>query len=88
LGEQVDGDVSGVGLGLDLPGEIMAQVLVAAGTAAVGIAASAAEGDKTGGQDGAFSLEFFLAGLEGATDQGRVLGYFHDLWDELGVLLN
>ncbi len=86
LGEQVDWDVSGVGLGLDLPGEIVAQVLVAVGTAAVGIAASPADGDEAGGQDRAFGLEFFLAGLKGATDQGGMLGYFHERLRGFGVL--
>ena len=77
LGDQFHGDVSGVGFGFDLPGQIMAQVLVPAGTAAVGIAAGAAQGDEAGGQDGAFGLELFLAGLEEAADQGGVFGYFH-----------
>ena len=77
-----------MGLGFDFPGEIVAQVLVAAGTAAVGIATSAADGDEAGGQDRAFSLEFFLAGLEGATDQGGVLGDFHEALGEMGVLYN
>mgnify|MGYP006267104957 CR=1 FL=1 len=75
-----------MGLGLDLPGEIVAEVFVAAGTAAVGIAASAAEGDEAGGQDRAFSLELFLARLEGAADQGGVLGCFHERLCECSVL--
>jgi hypothetical protein len=54
----------------------MAQMLFTPGAAAVGIAASAADGDEAGGQDGAFGLEFFLAGLEGATDEGGVFGRF------------
>ena len=77
LGDQFNGDVSGVGFGFDLPGQIVAGVFVPAGTAAVGMAASAADGDEAGGQDRALGLEFFLAGLEGATDQGGMLGYFH-----------
>ena len=64
----------------------MAQVFVATGTAAIGIATSAANGDEAGGQDGAFGLEFSLAGLEGAADQGGVFGYFHEFLVELGVL--
>jgi hypothetical protein len=77
LGNQVDGDVSGVGFGFDLPGEIVARVLLASGTTAVGIAASAADGDEAGGQDWALGLKFILAGLEGAADQGGMVGYFH-----------
>jgi hypothetical protein len=77
LGNQIDRDVSGVGFGFDLPGQIVAQVLVPAGTAAVGIAAGAAKGDEASGQDGAFGLELYLASLEGAADQRGVLGYFH-----------
>jgi hypothetical protein len=79
LGNQIHRDVGGVGFGFDLPGEVMAQVLLASGAAAVGVAASAAEGDEAGGQDWAFGLEFFLAGLEGAADQGGVFGYVHTL---------
>ena len=72
LGNQIHWDVSGVGFGFDLPGQVVAQVLLASGTAAVGIAASAADGDEAGGQDRAFGLELFLAGLEAAADQGGV----------------
>jgi hypothetical protein len=79
LGDEIDRDVGGVGFGFDFPGEIVAGVLVAAGTATVGIAASAADGDEAGGQDRAFGLELFLAGLEAAADQGGVFGYFHTL---------
>jgi len=75
-----------VGFGFDLPGQIVAQVLVAPGTAAMGIATSAADGDEAGGQDRALGLEFFLAGLESAPDQGGVFGYFHDLLGGFGVL--
>jgi hypothetical protein len=87
LGQQIDRNVSGVGFGFDFPGEIVAQVLLALGTAAVGIAASAANRHEAGGQDRAFGLEFFLASLEEATDQGGMLGYFHTfaraiLWPE------
>jgi hypothetical protein len=77
LGDQIHGHVSGVGFGFDLPGQIMAQVLLASGTAAVGIAAGAADSHEAGGQDWAFGLEFFLAGLEGAADEGGMSGYFH-----------
>ena len=86
LGNQIDRDVSGMGLSFDLPGEIVAQVLLATGTAAVGIATSAADGDEAGGQDRAFSLEFILAGLERATDQSGVIGYFHEWLGGFGVL--
>ena len=78
VGQQFEGDVSGVGLGLDVPGQIVAQVLVASGTAAVGMAASPADGDEAGGQDRAFGLELVLEGLEGAADQGRVPGNLHE----------
>ena len=74
LGYEIHRDVSGVGFSFDLPGEIVAQVLLASGAAAVGIAAGAADSDEAGRQDWAFGLELFLAGLEGAADQGGVLG--------------
>ena len=77
LGEEIHRDVSGVGFSVDLPGEIMAQMLLASGTAAVGIAAGAADGDEAGGQNGAFGLELFLAGLKEAADQGGVFRNFH-----------
>ena len=77
LGEQVDRDVSGVGFAFDLPGQIVAWVLLATGTAAVGIAANPADGDETGGQDGALGLEFLLTGLKESTDQGGMLRNFH-----------
>jgi len=77
LGNQIHRDVNGMGFGFDLPGQVVAQVLLASGTATVGIAASAAAGHEAGGQDGAPGLELFLAGLEEAADQGGVFGYFH-----------
>jgi hypothetical protein len=77
LGDEIHRDVSGVGFGFDLPGQIVAQMLLAPGTAAVGIATSATDGDEAGGQDGTFGLELLLAGLEEAADQGWVLGNFH-----------
>ena len=43
LWEQIHRDVNGMGFGFELPGEVVAQVLVASGTAAVGIATGAAE---------------------------------------------
>jgi len=76
-----------VGLGFDFPGEVVARVLVTPGTAAVGIAASPADGDEAGGQDRAFSLELLLSGLKEATDQGGVFGCFHEDLGEIGVLL-
>jgi len=66
-----------MGFGFDLPGEVMAGVLVALGATAVRIAADAADGHEAGGQDRALGLELFLAGLEGPADQGGVLGYLH-----------
>jgi hypothetical protein len=77
LGEEVYRDVSGVGFAFNLPGEVVAEVFVAAGATAVGIAAGAADGDEAGGQDGAAGLEFFFAGLEGAADEGGMFGQFH-----------
>ncbi len=77
LGNQIDWDVSGVGFSFDFPGEIVARVLLAPGTAAVGIAASAVEGDEAGGQDRAMGLQFFLAGLEGAANEGGMFRYGH-----------
>ena len=77
LGQEVHGDVSGVGLGSDLPGQIVAEVLLASGAAAVGIAAGAADGDEASGQDWGMGLELFLAGLEGAADERGVFGYVH-----------
>jgi len=52
-------------------------MFLASGTAAVGIAASAADGDEAGGQNWAFSLELFLAGLKEAADQGGVFWNLH-----------
>jgi hypothetical protein len=77
LGEQIHRDISRVSFGFDLPGEIVAQMLLASGAAAVGITASATDGNEAGSQHGAFGLELFLAGLEEAADQGGVLRYFH-----------
>jgi hypothetical protein len=77
LGDEIYRDISGVGLGFDLPGQIVAQVLLAFGAAAVGIAAGAAEGDEAGGQDRATGLELLLASLEGAPNQSGMFGYFH-----------
>jgi hypothetical protein len=77
LGHQIHRDVSGMGFGFDLPGQIVARVLLASGTAAVGIAASAPEGDEAGGQNRTLCLELFLAGLEGTADQGGMFWYFH-----------
>src|SRR4051812_39377422 len=72
LGDEIHRNVNGVGFAFELPGEVMAQMLLASGATAVGIAASAADGDEAGGQDRAFGPELLLAGLEGAVDQGRV----------------
>ena len=55
----------------------MTRMLLATGTAAVGIAASAADGDEAGGQNWAFGLELLLAGLKEAADEGGVFGDFH-----------
>ena len=77
LGDKFDRHVSGVGFGFDLPSEVMAQMLLASGTAAVGIAASAADSDEAGGQHWAFGLELLLAGLKEAADQSGVFGDFH-----------
>ena len=79
LGEQIHRDVSGMGFGFDLPGQIVAQVLLASGAAAVWIAASAANGDEAGGEERAIGLELLLAGLKEAADQGWVFRYFHAL---------
>ena len=77
LGHQIHRDVNGMGFGFDLPSEIMAQVLLASGTAAVGITARAADGNEAGSQDRAFGLELLLAGLEEAADQGGMFWRFH-----------
>ena len=77
LGEEVDRHVSGVGFAFDLPGQIVAWVLLATGTAAVGIAANPADGDETGGQDGALGLEFLLTGLKESMDEGGMFWNFH-----------
>ena len=66
-----------MGFGFDFPGQVMSGVLMAAGTAAVGIAASSADGHETGGQDWRFGLELFLSREEEATDESGVFGYFH-----------
>ena len=77
LGKQIHRDVSGMGFSFDLPGQIVAQVLFASGATAVRVAAGTANGDKAGGQDRAFGLELFLAGLKKAADQGGVFWNFH-----------
>jgi hypothetical protein len=77
LGKQIHRDVNGMGFAFDLPSEVMAGMLSASGTAAVGIAASAADGDEAGGEDGTFGLELLLAGLEEPADQGGMFGCFH-----------
>ena len=87
LGEQLHRDVSSVGFGLNLPGEVVAQMFLASGTAATGIATGAADGDQAGGQHRTFGLELFLAGLQEAADEGGVFGNFHEHWGELVVWL-
>ena len=77
LGEEIHRNVNGLGLAFALPSHVVAQVLMASGTAAVGIAASAAAGDEAGGQHRAPGLELLLAGLERPADQGGMLGCFH-----------
>jgi hypothetical protein len=77
LGDQIHRHVNGMGLGFDLPSEVVARVLVALGAAAMGIATSAADGHEAGGQDRALGLELFLAGLEEPADQGGVFRCFH-----------
>ena len=79
LGKQIHRDVSGMGFSFDLPGEVMAGMLVASGATAVGVAARAADGHKAGGQHWAFGLELFLSGLEEPADQGWMFGCFHTL---------
>ena len=77
LGEEIHRDVNGMSFGFELPSQVMAQVLVAAGAVAVGIAAGAADGDEAGGQNRALGLELLLPGEEEAADQGGVVGCFH-----------
>jgi len=77
LGQQIHRNVSGMGFGFDLPSQVVAQVLLASGAAAVGVAAGASDGDEASGQDRAFGLELLLAGLEEAVDQGGVFGRLH-----------
>jgi hypothetical protein len=77
LGEQIYRDISRVSFGFNLPGEIVAQVLLASGTAAVGIAAGATDSDEAGSQHRAFGLELFLPSLKEAADQSGVFRYFH-----------
>jgi hypothetical protein len=79
LGNQIHRDVSGMGFGFDLPGQIVAQVLFASGTAAVGITAGTANGNEAGGQNWALGPELLLAGLKEAADQGGVFRDFHTL---------
>src|SRR5260370_39599274 len=79
LGNQIHRDISGMGLGFELPGDVMAGMLVASGATAVGVAASAADGHKAGGQHGAFGLELFLSGLEEEGDPGWFFWGFRTL---------
>ena len=57
-----------MGFGFNLPGQIVAQVLLPPGAAAIGIAAAAPNGDKAGGQDRTLGLKLLLASLEGTAD--------------------
>jgi hypothetical protein len=77
LRDEVNRDVGGVGFGFDLPGQIVPQMFVASGAAAVGIAAGSAEGDEAGGQDWTLGLKLLLTGQEEATDQGGMLWNLH-----------
>ena len=77
LWNQIDRDVGGVGFGFDLPGEVMAEMFLAFGTTAIGVAASTTDGHEAGGQNWAFGLKLLLAGLEEAADESGVFGYFH-----------
>ncbi len=79
LGHQIHRDISGMGFGFNLPGEVMAWVLLASGTTAMRIATGTADGDEAGGDHRAFGLELLLASLEGAADQGGMFRYFHAL---------
>jgi len=79
LRQQIHRDISGVGLGFELPGEVVARVLLPTGAAAIRIATGTADVDEAGSQDGAIGLELFLAGLEEAADQGGMFGRFHTL---------
>jgi len=88
LGHQIHRDVSGMGFGLNFPGEVVAQMFIASGTAAVGIATSPADGDEAGGQHWAFGLELLLTGLQGSADEGGVFGYFHWLGGGFMVLVD
>jgi hypothetical protein len=87
LGEEVDGDVSGVGFAFDLPGQIVAGVFAATGAAAVGITTSAASADQSSGQDGAFGLELLLACQQEAAEEGGMLWNFHRGMAILNVLI-
>jgi hypothetical protein len=77
LGQQIHRNVSGMGFGFDLPGQVVAWVLLTSGAAATGVAAGATDGDEASDQDWAFGLELLLAGLEGAVDQGGMFWCFH-----------
>src|SRR3974377_1593075 len=70
LGNQIHRHVGGVGFGFYLPGQIMAQMLLASGAAAVGITAGAMDGDEAGSQNGAFGLGLVLGGLGGGGGHG------------------
>ena len=77
LRQQIHRNVSGMGFGFDLPSQVVAQVLMASGAAAVGVATGATDGDEAGGQDRAFGLELLLAGLKEPADQGGMFWCFH-----------
>ena len=81
LRDEVDRDVGGVGFGFDLPGQIVPQMFVTSGAAAVGIAAGSPQGDEAGGQDWALGLKLLLAGQEETADQGGMLWNLHVLWE-------
>jgi hypothetical protein len=77
LGEEIHRDISGMSFGFDLPGEVMAGVLFASGTAAAWIAAPTADNDQASSQQRTFGLELLLTSLKEAADQGGMFRYFH-----------
>ena len=70
LGKQRLGHVGAAGFAVFLPGEVVTDVFVALSTVAGRFATGPVNGDEGGGQDRALGLELFLAGAEGALDQG------------------
>jgi hypothetical protein len=85
LREQVRGNVDGAGFALLFAGQIMGWMAWTGGAMTAWSAAFAVDGDEAGGQDRSPGLELFDPGLELASDEGGMVGDFHER-KEAGVV--